>query len=112
MRLWRCAAAFVAVAVLVACARTSSPSSVPSADALTLAGQYVVPRDVAGPPERRVGGLSGLASLANGRELFAVADDRDHPRVFRMTVSAAGDPFRVDVSSIIYLKSGPPPPRS
>jgi hypothetical protein len=74
---------------------------VPAADALTLAGQYVVPSNPAAAPQLRIGGLSGLASLGDGRELLAVADDRDYPRVFRMAVSAAGGAFRVEVSRII-----------
>jgi hypothetical protein len=104
MRLWLAAASFAAAAALAACGRPSTPAGVPSAETLTLAGQYVVPQNLTAPPQLRVGGLSGLASLNNGRELLAVADDREHPRVFRMAVSAAGDPFRVDVSTIIYLK--------
>ena len=106
MRLWLCAA-FAAATALSACGPTSTPSSVPSGDALTLAGQFVVPANPTAAPQLRVGGLSGLASIGNGRELLALADDRDNPRVFRMAVSADANAFRVDVERIIYLHPAP-----
>ena len=76
-------------------------------DLITLAGQFVLPSNPTAAPQLRVGGLSGLASIGNGRELLALADDRDNPRVFRMAVSADANAFRVDVERIIYLHPAP-----
>ena len=106
MRLWLCAA-FAAATALSGCGPTSTPSSVPSGDPITLAGQFVIPANPTAAPQLRVGGLSGLASIGNGRELLALADDRDNPRVFRMAVSADANAFRVDVERIIYLHPAP-----
>ena len=103
MRLWLCPVLAAATA-LSACGPTATPSSVPSGDAITLAGQFVVPANPTTAPQLRIGGLSGLASIGNGRELLALADDRDYPRVFRMAVTAGADAFRVEVSKIIYLE--------
>ena len=91
-------------AISAACARASTVSTPPAASEFTLNGQYVLHRPEAATSQVRVGGLSGLASLRNGRELLAVADDREHPRVFRMTVTATEGAFRVDVSGIIHLR--------
>ena len=104
MRWWVCAAPFVAAVTLAACGRPATVSSAPSAAVFSLAGQYAIPHDLSASLHVRVGGLSGLASLGNGHELLALADDRDHPRVFRMAVNAETNAFRVDVSGILYLQ--------
>ena len=75
-------------------------------DKLTLRGQYIVTRPATAPtPQLRLGGLSGLANLSDGRQLLAVADDADYPRVFRLSVRDSGNSFRVDTTGIIYLES-------
>jgi hypothetical protein len=99
--------AWVAASASIACARPSIPSPTPSpADAWALTAQYVVPRPAA--PEAaqmRFGGLSGLASLRDGRELLAVADDRDYPRVFDLRVDDMSDRFRIRTAGVIYLEA-------
>jgi hypothetical protein len=58
----------------------------------------------------RLGGLSGLASQRDGHELLAVADDRNHPRVFKLSVFARANQFRVNVAGIIHLQPSPAAP--
>ena len=96
-----------AAAVCAACARPPTVRGLPSGrDVLTLRGQYVVPRPATAPtPQLRFGGLSGLANLSDPRQLLAVVDDHDYPRVFRLSVRDRGTSFEIDTTSVIYLES-------
>ena len=60
--------------------------------------------------ERRIGGLSGLAPIGDGRELLAVSDDRDHPRVFRLRISNKAGRLQVATAGVIYLQASPAAP--
>ena len=100
------AVAWLAAAASLACARPPIPTPTPSpADRWTLGAQYVVARPSTPADVRpRFGGLSGIASLRNGRELLAIADDRDDPRVFRLRVDTGSNQFRVSTSGVIHLE--------
>jgi 3-phytase len=112
MRVLAGAAAIVAVGVSVACARSSSRAQLPSlVEPLVFLGQYVVPAPASPPaPQLRFGGLSGLTTSRDGRELLAVADDHRYPRVFRLLVTNRAKTFRVDVAGVIYLGASPAAP--
>lgn len=57
-----------------------------------------------GPP---FGGVSGLVLLPSGRELLAVCDDGDDPRVYRLAVEGEGPSFRVIPTEVIRLENPP-----
>lgn len=70
---------------------------------LRLAGDYVVPRPAAGLPVK-LGGISGLAAIREGRELLGVSDDRENSRVYRFRVSGSASDLRVDPVGVITLE--------
>jgi hypothetical protein len=93
---------------------------------LRLAGEFLIPAgtkfDAVAPS--RVGGISGIATVAGGCELLAISDDDRDSRIYRLTVSrtaggirvvpvtyiplthAAGAPTAVDPEGIALTRSG------
>lgn len=53
------------------------------------------------------GGVSGLVLLPSGRELLAVCDDGDDPRVYRLAIEGEGPSFRVTPTEVIRLENPP-----
>ncbi len=70
------------------CARQrTATSTAPSApDDVALAAERILP-PTPDPTGLRFGGLSGMVSLRDGRELLAISDDSDNSRVFRLRVT-------------------------
>ena len=95
--------AFMLVGML-GCVRQPSPSPSPasSVSAFTLGGEVIVNSRV-DPTGLRFGGLSGMISLGDGRELLALSDDSDEPRVLRLRI-AATPAWSVDQLASIRLE--------
>ncbi|HVJ27202.1 MAG TPA: esterase-like activity of phytase family protein [Vicinamibacterales bacterium] len=91
---------------LPGCARPDTPPafSTPPPSAFTLAGEVIFrPKvDTAG---LRLGGFSGMVSLRDGRELLAISDDSENPRVIRFRVSRATG-WNVEPIESIRLETG------
>ena len=91
---------------LPGCARRDTPpafsASPPSA--FTLAGEVIV-RPKADTAGLRFGGLSGMVSLRDGRELLAISDDSENPRVIRFRVSRSTE-WNVEPIESIRLQAG------
>ena len=85
------------LALLSACAGRTPSAEIPPAAPLALTAEFVV-----SPPAPNVrgmdrfGGLSGLAPIGDGAEVYAIADDRESPRFYRLRVNwAAGTIERI-----------------
>jgi len=94
----------VVAAGLAAC-RTSGPHLDPiSASApLRFAGEYIM-APAALAPVPRFGGISGLASREGGRELLAIADDRDNSRMYRFRVEGTPPNLTIELTATILLQ--------
>ena len=53
----------------------------------------------------RFGGISSLARIADGRQMFGISDDREQPRAYRFAVDISGGRFTVTPIETIRLSS-------
>lgn len=103
-------AAPAAMALAVSACHTAGPATGPGLPvALQFLAEYVVPGGPAASTPK-FGGISGLASLAGGRELLGIADDRENSRVYRFKVEGEPPNLRLVPTATITLQSGPGAP--
>jgi hypothetical protein len=95
----------------VACARPrpvpgpgASLPSEPEGFSLSLAGEFILPREarVANEPQA-VGGISGLTPDTTSGVILGVSDARDRTRVYEFTLEGEGASFRVVPTQLIAL---------
>lgn len=95
-----------ALALLAGCrtppARLDPTGATGTMTTLSLVAEYIVPRPAV-PETVEFGGISGLAAIRDGRELLAVADDRDNSRVYRLRVVGEPPHVRIEPSAVIRL---------
>ncbi|CAN5865536.1 hypothetical protein BH18ACI5_BH18ACI5_00980 [soil metagenome] len=112
MRLSRSAGPAVVTLALAAC-RAPAPVVDPirPVQPLHLVSEYVVPQ---GPESSalRFGGISGLASLNDGRDLLGITDDRENSRVYRFEVVAEPPQLRIVPTATIRLEASGSAPAS
>jgi hypothetical protein len=110
MSLWRIACVSV-LSVSVAGCGVAEPhvDPVPSTGPLRFAGEYVMPAATVAPVPR-FGGISGLASLAGGRELLGIADDRERSRMYRFRVEGTPPHLTITTTATIELQPAPGAP--
>ena len=93
-----------------ACADRGTPTPAPiaqsSSAAWSLAAEVVLRAPAApGSSAYRLGGLSGLASLREGRELLAISDDHEASRVVRLRVTHT-PAWQIEPAGAIFLETG------
>jgi hypothetical protein len=88
-----------------ASAEATAPRKDPAYD-FVLAASYVAPAPAADAKGPQFSGISGLAPLRDGREMLAVADDRDDSRVYRITVDWGDGRLQVSPTGVIPLQRG------
>jgi hypothetical protein len=102
-----------AASLLPACARSRAGSFDPeSPGTFSLAAEFVIPKVPPQLSQARLGGLSGLVALREGREFLAISDDHDNSRVFRLRVTGDAPRLAVEAVGTIHLEAGAgAPPR-
>jgi len=91
----------------VTACRTTGPRVDPnvSIQPLQFAAEYIV-RQGPSPSQPTLGGISGLASLHDGRELLGISDDRENSRVYRFRVEGTPPDVRVEPTAMTRLQTG------
>lgn len=76
-------------------------------ETLALAGEFHIPSGGRFPPVIGLpfGGLSGLAPFGDGR-WFAICDERDGGRMYRLRITGEGPSFQVTPEEVIGLETG------
>jgi hypothetical protein len=92
-------------------ARTDTPR-LPPDPGFALAGEFSIPPRTSFPlPSGPLfGGISGLAPEIGNREFYAISDDSDGPRMFRLRFEGEGPAFRVVPFETVSLQLPAPSP--
>jgi hypothetical protein len=110
-RRWGLALVLMAAAACGATRDVASRPDVP-ADPVTfsLRGQFSIAAQARYPHTTGLlfGGISGLAAVADGKELLGLSDDRRGSRVYRFGLSGTGATFKVETLEVIQLGAVPP----
>ena len=76
---------------------------------LTLVGQFSIPSQGRFPPVIGLpfGGVSGLTTRNEGREIYGISDAQRGGRVYRFAVDDSGETLRVDTLGVVSLAWAP-----